>query len=378
MLEPGIPEPVQHGPRERLRRLGGKVRRGDDLREQDVPQEGAESRMLGRLADRTHACQERERRRHAVRPVQEAQLALPVEGNVRGEDHGLRGHVDRKRAAQRLRVGFDRPEAMRLGHREERVGVTEAPLERRARVRRRRARRDPVHQRGAEPDAPREPVAELGPSLQPVREATDHRREALPVGIHELGRDHEERGPVGEPLEARVQEVREFGRKPRVRPEARFRHVADDRLQLGPRNHLAHRRPLRIRDERARDRAHEARPLDRRSVLEPPLEQGEQTVLGVDDVRPAMRRALHDHDASVERTGAVRLVHARRTHGAQQHPRSELKHPLRKLRPRVGAPRPVLVAQPREVGGEHCGKLRAVSCGRNAPRRRVTLARPPG
>src|SRR5947208_1808632 len=55
----------------------------------------------------------------------------------------------------------------------------------------------------------------------------------------------------------------------------------------------------------------------------------------------AVRGALHDHDAAVERAGAVGRVHGRRAQGAQQHAGAELQHALGELVPAVGAFRPV-------------------------------------
>src|SRR6266550_3077621 len=53
----------------------------------------------------------------------------------------------------------------------------------------RRARRDPVHERGAEPHPGPEPHAELTPPLESVGQAVDHRGEARPVVVYQLGGD---------------------------------------------------------------------------------------------------------------------------------------------------------------------------------------------
>jgi len=90
-------------------------------------------------------------------------------------------------------------------------------------------------------------------------------------------------------------------------------------------------------------------------VLEPALDQREQAVLGVEGGRLALRRALHHDDAPAERAGRVRGIHGGRAHGTQQHAGAELQHPLRELRPAVGAARPMRLAQAREVG--HGDKL---------------------
>src|ERR1041385_4182884 len=58
--------------------------------------------MLGGLADRRDAGQQRERRQRRVRTIQQTQLALAVWRDVRCDDHARRG-VDRERGGQRQR-----------------------------------------------------------------------------------------------------------------------------------------------------------------------------------------------------------------------------------------------------------------------------------
>ena len=255
MIQPGIAKPVDHGCRERQPRVPRKVRGGCDLLEQDVPQKGAQPRVFGCLTHRPHAREQRERRGRGVRTVQEPQLALSVEADVGSDDHRLGEDVDRERRPQGGGIGLDRPEGVRLCDGEERVGVAMTLLECRAHIPGRRARRDPVHERGAEPHAPPQPLAELRPLRESPGQAVDHGGEARPVVVYQLGGDDEQRRAVGQAHEARLQQVRQPVGEARVRAKARLRHVAHDHLQLRPRNHVAHGGPLGVCDQGARDRA---------------------------------------------------------------------------------------------------------------------------
>ena len=247
MIEPGIAKPVDHGARERHGCVGGQVRGGHDLFEQDVPQEGAQPGMLGCLPHRPHAREQRERRGRGVRAVQEAQLAFAIESDVGRDDYRIGGGVDRKRRPQLGGIGLDRPEGVRFRDGEECVAVPEPLLEGRAHVCGRHARRDPIHERGAEPHPGPEPLAELGPVLASIGEVVDHGGEARTVLVYQLGGDDEHGRTVGQADEPRMQEVRQPGGEAGVRAKARLRDVTHDHLQLRPRHEIAHGRPLGVR-----------------------------------------------------------------------------------------------------------------------------------
>ena len=296
--------------------------------------------MLRRLAHRGHACEQGQRREGGVGAVQQAQLALAVQADVGGEhDRVGGGGVDRERRPQRGRLSLDGPQGIRLGNGEQLVRVAELRLQRGARVGRRAAGSDTVHERRAEVDVGREPRAKAIAAMR--RQLIDHGGEARPVVGDELGGDDVQRRAVGQPLEARVQHVGQPGRETTLQPEPGFGHVADDHLQLGLGDGGAHRRPLRVGDERAGDGADHVGALDRRAIAQAAFHQREQAVLGVDRARAALRRALDDDDAPVERARPVGGVHRHDAQGAQQHARAELQHALGQLVPAVGALWPV-------------------------------------
>src|SRR5439155_1652329 len=88
--------------------------------------------------------------------------------------------------------------------------------------------------------------------------------------------------------EASIGNAGQPGRETTLQPEPGFGHVADDHLQLGLGDGGAHRRPLRVGDERAGDGADHVGALDRRAIAQAAFHQREQAVLGVDRARAAL------------------------------------------------------------------------------------------
>ena len=114
VLQERIGEAVHHLARELLG--AGHVHARHDLVEQRRAQEGAERRMLHRLAHGRAAGEQRERDEARVRAVQQAHLPQAIRADALGDDDAGVGRGEAQPLAQR-RVAFDGEQPIRLADR---------------------------------------------------------------------------------------------------------------------------------------------------------------------------------------------------------------------------------------------------------------------
>src|SRR5204862_5190329 len=120
VVEPRIAESLHDRTGELCGGFSRQVGCGDDLVEQQPPQERPEAGVFEGFPNRANPHQQRERSERRVCGVEKPELPFLIEPDVAREHHPV-GRLDRQGAPQFLRMALDRPERIGLRNRDERV-----------------------------------------------------------------------------------------------------------------------------------------------------------------------------------------------------------------------------------------------------------------